>query len=122
MLLSRVSDWFQITFTPASDWLRAGFDLVSYCVQIEILQKTCLVTEFWVEKSLVNGTLGGKNMEKIKNEYVDGQLATDKKQRRTNAHVDNRGEIETNLKPITTVPGATFAASGVSGTDGIGFR
>ena len=72
-----------------------------------------------MQKSLVNGTLGGKNIEKIKNEYVDGQLATDKKQRRTNAHVDNRGEIETNLKPITTVPGATFA---VSGTDGIGFR
>ena len=46
MLLSRVSDWFQITFTLASDWLRTGFDLVSYCVQTEVLQKTCLVTVF----------------------------------------------------------------------------
>ena len=34
-------------------------------------------------------------------------------------NVDNHCVIETNLKPITTVPGATFA---VSGTDGIGFR
>ena len=68
----------------------------------------------------MNCTLGGKNLAKtIKYEYADGQLATDKKQRRTNANVDNRCVIETNLKPITAVPGATFA---VSGTDGIGFR
>ena len=73
-----------------------------------------------MEYPLVNGILGGKNLAKtMKYEYADGQLATDKKQRRTNAHVDNRCVIETNLKPITTVPGATFA---VSGTDGIGFR
>ena len=52
-----------------------------------------------------------------KREQTASQI--NKKPKRTKIHVCNHDVIEICLKPITPVPGATFAAPG---TDGMGFR
>ena len=57
--------------------------------------------------------------KQYRNQHVDGPSASNKKQERTQTRFYTHDVTEIYLKPIASVPGATFAAPG---TDVLGVR